>query len=567
MDGSAGQVPENRWVIWLGAGALTLGVGTAVIAGAPAASADSSSSAGTSSPAAHAGPKSTRTVAAESRPRSTESVAAVRPSSTVGGTGRPTVSRLAQTSDTASVGSLRRAGTPKPTPGPLWTAAASVVRQIQYTLFNKPPVVTSSQLATSATGAVTGSVNVLNDNGFRPGYAVSTPAALGTVTINDAGTYLYTPKAALASTGGTDSFTITVDNGTFAQAPGFLGAIQRFLHHVAQQLGWSGPDTSQVVVSVRLDPADVLLSDTPVGGEPPSDPAVPVLIAVGQGPVGVAVSPDGKHVYVANSAGNTVSVIDTASNSITATIPVGDGPVAVAVSPDSHFVYVANKRGGTVSVIDAVARQIIDTMPAGAAPTGIAVSADGTRIYVTTIDGTGGGVVVVFDGTDNSGVGAIRQVGDRPAGLAVSPDGTRLYVASLNGLAVVDTSLLAVVDFVDLPGQPYSVAINLNGQRVYVTGNGLSDVLSVIDTGSLDILETQPVGGGIGGLALSSDGEFLYLTSSVDNLLVAIDNDSAGKTISLLGSPTRVAVSPDGLHLYVTDYRANTVSVVDRTKL
>ena len=56
-------------------------------------------------------------------------------------------------------------------------------------------------------------------------------------------------------------------------------------------------------------------------------------ITVGNGPVGVAVTPDGKHVYVANTGDNTVSVIDTATGAVSATIPVGTSPVRVAICP------------------------------------------------------------------------------------------------------------------------------------------------------------------------------------------------------------------------------------------
>ena len=56
-------------------------------------------------------------------------------------------------------------------------------------------------------------------------------------------------------------------------------------------------------------------------------------ITVGNGPVGVAVTPDGTHVYVANAAENTVSVIDTATGAVSASIPVGTSPVRVAICP------------------------------------------------------------------------------------------------------------------------------------------------------------------------------------------------------------------------------------------
>ena len=47
--------------------------------------------------------------------------------------------------------------------------------------------------------------------------------------------------------------------------------------------------------------------------------------------------------YVTNDRDNTVSVIDTATNSVSATIPVGLGPTTVAVTPNGRFVYVVNQ--------------------------------------------------------------------------------------------------------------------------------------------------------------------------------------------------------------------------------
>lgn len=50
-------------------------------------------------------------------------------------------------------------------------------------------------------------------------------------------------------------------------------------------------------------------------------------------------------------SGSTVSVIDTVTNTVTDTIPVGRGPIGVAVSPDGSHLYVANEGDGTVTVI------------------------------------------------------------------------------------------------------------------------------------------------------------------------------------------------------------------------
>ncbi|MGB8897904.1 MAG: hypothetical protein WCC90_01010 [Methylocella sp.] len=52
-----------------------------------------------------------------------------------------------------------------------------------------------------------------------------------------------------------------------------------------------------------------------------------ILVTVGLKPSGIAVTPDGTQVYVTNSSGGTVSVIDTSTNTVAATIPVGVGPI------------------------------------------------------------------------------------------------------------------------------------------------------------------------------------------------------------------------------------------------
>ena len=101
--------------------------------------------------------------------------------------------------------------------------------------------------------------------------------------------------------------------------------------------------------------------DTATGG-------VSATIPVGI-PLGLAITPDGKHAYVTNYVDGTVSVIDTATGAVSATIPVGAGPLGVAFTPDGKHVYVANQGDGTVSVITtatgAVSAPPVGTKPAG----------------------------------------------------------------------------------------------------------------------------------------------------------------------------------------------------------
>ena len=96
--------------------------------------------------------------------------------------------------------------------------------------------------------------------------------------------------------------------------------------------------------------------------------SVVATVPVGSTPFGVAVTPDGAFVYVANRDSNNVSVIASASNSVVATVPVGSGPVGVAVTPDGAFVYVANRDSNNVSVIASATNSVVATVGAGSGP-------------------------------------------------------------------------------------------------------------------------------------------------------------------------------------------------------
>lgn len=92
-------------------------------------------------------------------------------------------------------------------------------------------------------------------------------------------------------------------------------------------------------------------------------------------PVGVLISPDGSLAYVANASVNTVSAIDTASNTVIASVPAGDQPQLFAITPDGANLYVSNCLGGTLSVIDTATNSIAATIPVGADPQGLVIAA------------------------------------------------------------------------------------------------------------------------------------------------------------------------------------------------
>lgn len=109
-------------------------------------------------------------------------------------------------------------------------------------------------------------------------------------------------------------------------------------------------------------------------------------MSVGNHPSDIIISSDGTKAYVTNTGSNTVSVINTATNSVTTNVPVGDHPSDIAVTPDGTKVYVANWQGNTVSVIDTTTNTVVSTVPVGITPLGVALTPDGTKAYVTNAE-------------------------------------------------------------------------------------------------------------------------------------------------------------------------------------
>jgi YVTN family beta-propeller protein len=120
-------------------------------------------------------------------------------------------------------------------------------------------------------------------------------------------------------------------------------------------------------------------------------------LSVAPRPSALAVSADGRTLYVAHAAADVVSVVDLAGGGgrgrVEATIalgltpraPHGSGPNALALSPDGHTLYVANADNNDVAVVDLAHEggpRVMGLIPTGWYPTAVALSADGRTLYV-----------------------------------------------------------------------------------------------------------------------------------------------------------------------------------------
>ena len=97
-------------------------------------------------------------------------------------------------------------------------------------------------------------------------------------------------------------------------------------------------------------------------------------IVVGASPSGIAVSPDGATLYVANREADTVSVVDAEARRETKVIPVGQHPFGITLDAPAGRAYTANVTSDDVSVIDLAAGREIGRIPTGRRPYVIALS-------------------------------------------------------------------------------------------------------------------------------------------------------------------------------------------------
>lgn len=276
-----------------------------------------------------------------------------------------------------------------------------------------------------------------------------------------------------------------------------------------------------------------------------------------------------KYAYVTSLSGD-VSVIDTETNNVTATVPVGSQFGSqfggVAVTPDGTKVYVANYGRNKISVINTSTYNVraIDLVY----PTGVTVSPDGKKVYATSSRSYADWPkqsVFLIDTASNTVTDRV-PVGYNPYGVAVTRDGDKVYVTNEGSdtVSVIDTLYNTVTGIVNVGKDPEGVAVTSDGKKVYVANNG-SNTVSVINT-TTNKVDTISVGVNPHGVAISPDGKKVYVTNQGSGTVSVIDTATNGVTrVDVEKCPSGVAITSDGKKVYVANSGSGTVSVIDTT--
>lgn len=303
---------------------------------------------------------------------------------------------------------------------------------------------------------------------------------------------------------------------------------------------------------------------------PVSAMAIPAIegqpIDVGATPGFVAVTPDGRHAYIANRAAGVVTVVDTTIDKVIAKIPTPAGPPQyIAFTPDGNHAYVSifnpEKTINLVAVLDTQTTRVQQTILVDQRPVALAVSPDQHFVYVPSHDA---GAIDIID-IETSTVVRKVAVPANPHWIRSATDGKVAYIANheSNVLSVLDTASNTVIQTIAVGTSPHSVAVSPDGRQVAVVCFDSNDVY-LIDTTTNKVSGTVMVGTNPQDVTYSPDGRYLYTANVESNTVSVVDSVSRTVTANIpTNSPTSIAALPNGRKAYVTNLDAGTVTVLN----
>jgi DNA-binding beta-propeller fold protein YncE len=332
----------------------------------------------------------------------------------------------------------------------------------------------------------------------------------------------------------------------------------------------------------------------------------------------VAISPDGKHVYVASSKSDAIAIFRrnrgsgvlaqakrtagciAAKGAAGCAVAIGlDEPNSVAISPDGRNVYATSRLGNSVTSFvrnprTGVLRQLppplagcisgapIPGCAAGLAllaPDVVVVSPDGADVYVGSFFGNS---VAAF--ARNPATGALTQLSGSAACIAEETAGCTPGIAlkSVEGLAISGD------------GSTVYAATALSNAVVTLTRNPATGALAQASDGSGCIVDSALAGctpgrelGGANAVAVSPGDDGVYVTSLFANSVTSFARNAGSGVLTqkegtggcliylrsagcsfgrALIAPEGLALSPDGKNVYVAAFKTGAIAVLNRGK-
>jgi YVTN family beta-propeller protein len=274
--------------------------------------------------------------------------------------------------------------------------------------------------------------------------------------------------------------------------------------------------------------------------DPAANQVVGMPIQTGADPDSIAITPNGKRAFVANSTGKSVTVIETATRIPIATIPLAGPAEQIAISPDGTMAYVTTGSNEKVAVIATETNSVIRSISLGSETSAVAATPSGEFAYI----GISPDEVQAINPVTGGLVGPAIEVGGRPEAIAFAPDGKTAYVAAGTEVTVIRGERVVGV----LIGTAVSgLAVSPDGQRLYVT-SAIAESLTTIDAATDEVVGTPlDIPGAPGEIAITASGRTGYVANGSSEELTPINlaTGMPGTPLVLAGSGGQLTIAPD----------------------
>lgn len=269
--------------------------------------------------------------------------------------------------------------------------------------------------------------------------------------------------------------------------------------------------------------------------------------AIPNAPFGVAISRTGLS-YVTEIAGDLVVRAKLPATTFGNPFTAGATPAHVAFNPAGTRAYVTNQSGNSLSVINTTTHTEITEVPLSNGGFNLIVGKNGNKIYVTTANGT----VHVVRASTNTVVRSL-QLDPVTNGLALDPIRNIVYISSRDGGTVfaIDTGADTIVTVFNTGGMPQRMAVAPDGSELYIANETLGLDIWDLQTGTRATTVVMPAYG----LGMSPDGVHLYVTDPLGGTIGVVDRVTRAPvtTINSGGRPRNVAFSANGRTALITN--------------
>ena len=315
-----------------------------------------------------------------------------------------------------------------------------------------------------------------------------------------------------------------------------------------------GSENQGIVTIVSASSINSTLDIVVSNSQPTSNISLEGEIPVGGTPVGIAYDPLNSEMYVIDFASDSVSVINTSTDTVIANVVVGFGPSDIVLDPDNSDVYVVDTNSNNVVAISTVDNTLVSSISVGEEPRGIAYDPLNGELYVSN---SGSNTVSVINASSNTVISTI-EVGAEPTRLAYDPMNSEVYVVnsgssaeSSNIVSVINTTSNKVVENISVGLNPSSITVDTKNGDIFVAAE-----FGTVINGSV---ETP----GNGTIPVSNQSSEIYVISGENNEVKAGVRTGTTEISSMTFDPSHnevISVSPSSNELVIINPETNTVS-------